>query len=104
MPLVAMSGMIGRSVGSRYRDADWVGAEPRVGTPPRRYGRPRVGDVDEMDRDHACPGAHLAIGADPADMVRIAQGDDRDPVALALSMPSIIASRATICPHARSPS
>ena len=32
-----------------------------------------------MERYEARFGAHLAIGADPADVVRVAQGDDCDP-------------------------
>ena len=32
-----------------------------------------------MERDETRRGAHLAIGADPADVMRVAQGDDRDP-------------------------
>ena len=66
-------------LGARYRDADGVGAEARIGAAPRRHGRPLIGDVDEMERDEARRGAHLAIGADPADMMRVAQRDDRDP-------------------------
>src|SRR5208282_4746454 len=66
-------------LGARYRDADGIGAEARIGTAPRCDGRPRIGHVDEMERDEARFGAHLAIGADPADVVRVAQGDDRDP-------------------------
>ena len=80
MTLVAMSRMIGRlGLGPRYGDADGVGAEARIGAAPRRHGRARIGDVDEMERDETRLGAHLAIGADPADMMRVAQRDDRDP-------------------------
>ena len=32
-----------------------------------------------MDRDEARLGAHLAIGADPADVMRVAQSHHRDP-------------------------
>ena len=66
-------------LGTRYGDANGVGAEARIGTAPRRHGRARIGDVDEMERDETRRGAHLAIGADPADVMRVAQGDDRDP-------------------------
>ncbi len=71
--------MIGRSgVGPGNGDGHRVGAEPGVGPSPRRHRRALIGDVDERDRDEAGARAHLAVGADPADMVRIAQGDDRD--------------------------
>jgi hypothetical protein len=63
---------------TRYGDTNGVGAEARVGTAPGRHGRPCIGDVDEMERDEARLGADFTIGADPADMVRVAQGDDRD--------------------------
>src|SRR5207244_975312 len=68
--------------GPRESDADGVGAEPPVPAAPRRDGRSLVGDIDEMQRHQSRRRAHLAIGADPADMVGIAQRDDRDPVAL----------------------
>ena len=40
------------------------------------------GDVDEVQRDHAGTGGNLAIGADAADMVRIAQPVHRDTMLL----------------------
>ena len=56
-----------------------VGAEARIGAAPRRHGRARIGDVDKMERDEARLGAKLAVGSDPADVMRVAQGHDRNP-------------------------
>src|SRR5215469_428197 len=67
-----------RRLGSRDSNADGVGAEARIGAVPRRHGRPRIGDIDEMERDETRLGADLAICPDPADMMRVAQRDDRN--------------------------
>src|SRR3954454_21516032 len=76
MRLVAISAMIGRSRAG-------PGKATQTGLVPKRPSRPRpggalVGDVDEIHRDEAGAGAHLAIGADPADMVLVAQRHYRD--------------------------
>ena len=80
MTLVAMSRRIGRP-------ASGPGIAMHTGLVPNRPSVPRhgatdgalIGDIDEMERHQPSLGAHLAIGANPADVVGVAQCHDRDP-------------------------
>ena len=81
--LVAKSSRIGSLL-------DVPGMAMQTGLVRNRPSRPRNGatagrarrDVDEVQRDHAGAGGNLAIGADAADMVRIAQPVHRDAMLL----------------------
>ena len=72
--LVAKSSRIGSllAVGGN-RDADRIGQEPPLAAAERRHAGRAGGDVDEVQRHHAGARGDLAIRADAADMVRVAQ-------------------------------
>src|SRR5207237_10690924 len=52
-----------RPLALRARDCDTNRADAEAGirAAPRRHRRPRVGDIDKMERDEALAGADLAI-------------------------------------------
>ena len=55
-------------VGAGHRHAHGICAEAGLGAVERRDERKEVVDVHEVDRDHACGGSLLAVGADAAEM------------------------------------
>ena len=74
MALVAMSSSRGSPRGAWYRGGERVGAEARIAAAVGRLQGRVVGDVGEVDRDHAGRRALLGPMADAADMGAVAQG------------------------------
>ena len=60
------------------RDTDRIGQEAPLAPTKRRHAGRTGGDIDEVQRHHAGARGDLAIGADAADVMRVAQSVDRD--------------------------
>ena len=61
-------------------DTDRIGQEASLAPAKRRNAGRTGGDVDEVQRHHAGARGDLAIGADAADVMRVAQAVDGDAV------------------------
>ena len=86
-------------LGRRKGDADRIGRQTRIAAAIRRHIGFMADHIDEMQRDQPGRGALLAIAADPADVMGIAQRHGNEPgLAPARSMPSSVSRRATTCP------